>query len=713
MFASLKALLFPTARPIGTPTTGGSTRSAVLGAPTADFSALLGGMTAGTPETGPKPGPQSGPMSGPMSGSVPVVAPATVPDDSALEAVPGALPLGGHPVASLPIPSLLSPPAAPISSSADLPPAEPTHPAPPVVAPSMAVDGPVTVSDPVEPAQLGGQPVEPSTVPDAQPALPTAVTQALPQDEEAQPLRAESPEAGIATASVQPSRPPKVSTTGAAPISASDLPVQPERACTTAAAQVVQFRPAAAAPTADATEARSSPIAGSPAIATSPSLATSAPSPLTPTASLVAPEPSAAATDIGAQEKAPTLVPPTSAAPLERVGQLRALQDETETGEPDTDEVQGPDKPIKILAENETLVVPPIPAQIAPSAPAPVTQDKKADAASIGAATDPASSNKNVINQYINGNSTDLSLLPGNGTTPVMALPATSAALPIAAPAGPEIAASTTVPDTEPQAPTASPAAAPEKPPRFEALSLLQLVRDQMTRRNAPPVETTDPVHASLGADKGAGSAPDSLAAPIPAAAPTAQPASLHLVTPIVDLGGTLGAQVVDMGVSGQWIDGLAREIASLSAKDGQGRFQISSDQLGPVQVDIRQGAFGAEISLTVASEAAETALRQDSDRLRSDATLSAVRISDVRIERAPHVAEPARSADTGGQQSASNGGSSQGAAQNMNQGRSQTRENFAGQHKATADASVLNHGDSRDAGSDDARRSAGRARYA
>jgi flagellar hook-length control protein FliK len=671
MFASLKALLFPAARPIGTPTTGGSKGWAVLGAPTADFSALLDGMTAGTPETGPKPGPQSGPM----SGSAPVVAPATVPDDSAPEAVPGALPLGGNPVASLPIPSLLSPP--------------------------------------VEPAQLGGHLVEPFTVPDAQPALPTAVTQALPQDEEARPLLAESPEARIATATAQASRPTKVSTTGAAPTSASDLPVQPERACTTTAAQGVQFRPAAAAPTADATEARSSPIAGSPAIATSPSLATSAPSPLTPTASLVTPEPSAAATDIGAQEKASTPVPAASAAPLERVGQLRALQDETDTGETEADEVQGPDKPIEILAENETLVVSPIPAPIAPSAPAPVTQDKKADAASIGAATDSISSNKNIINQNLNGNSTDSGLLPGNGTTPAMALPATSAALPVAASADPEIAASTTVPDTDPQAPTASTAAPPEKPPRFEALSLLQLVRDQMTRRSAPPVETTDSVHASLGADKGAVSAPDGLVAPTPAAAPTPQLAPLHLATPIVDLGGTLGAQVVDMGVSGQWIDGLAREIASLSAKDGQGRFQISSDQLGPVQVDIRQGAFGAEISLTVASEAAETALRQDSDRLRSDATLSAVRISDVRIERAPHVAEPARSADTGGQQSASNGGPSQGAAQNMSQGRSQTRENFAGQHKATADASVLNHGDSRDAGSDDARRSAGRARYA
>src|SRR3546814_6945576 len=133
------------------------------------------------------------------------------------------------------------------------------------------------------------------------------------------------------------------------------------------------------------------------------------------------------------------------------------------------------------------------------------------------------------------------------------------------------------------------------------------------------------------------------------------------------------------MGVSGQWIDGLAREIAGVSANGVQGRFQINADQLGAVQVDIRQGSEGAAVSLTVASEAAEMALRQDSDRLRIDAGLSAVRIAEVKIERMPHVAEAAK-ADSANQQQSSQQQGSQGAnawanhGQNMAQSQGQAQ---------------------------------------
>lgn len=138
------------------------------------------------------------------------------------------------------------------------------------------------------------------------------------------------------------------------------------------------------------------------------------------------------------------------------------------------------------------------------------------------------------------------------------------------------------------------------------------------------------------------------------------------------------------------------------------------------MQVDIRQGADGAAVSLTVASEAAEMALRQDSDRLRLDASLSAVRISEVRIERAPHVAEAART-DSASQQNsqqqssqtangwANNGqnmAQSQGQAQG--QGRWQPRENNAFAPKNSGDPAVLNHDETRRAGND-----AVRARYA
>lgn len=257
----------------------------------------------------------------------------------------------------------------------------------------------------------------------------------------------------------------------------------------------------------------------------------------------------------------------------------------------------------------------------------------------------------------------------------------------------------------------------PAKAGKFEPLSLLQMVRDHMTVRSPRAKESAanDMVAATASADTGASAAllsnltPGATAAPVATAAPQATLAQPTATMPTVDLSASLGAQVVDMGVSGQWIDGLARDIAGLSANGAQGRFQINADQLGPIQVDIRQGSDGAAVSLTVATEVAELALRQDSDRLKLDAGLSAVRISEVKIERAPHVAEAAR-ADSAGNQTSSQQqsqqqgqtagwqgqgqgqGMGQSSAQSHMQGRGQSRENIASDLKGSGDAVVLNH---------------------
>ncbi|WP_176591930.1 flagellar hook-length control protein FliK [Sphingobium sp. EM0848] len=269
------------------------------------------------------------------------------------------------------------------------------------------------------------------------------------------------------------------------------------------------------------------------------------------------------------------------------------------------------------------------------------------------------------------------------------------------------------------------------QPMKAEALTLLQLVRDQLNARSpGTPARVGEQVSATVRT-KAEHAAPVSDAASAPLqpvandAAPQPAPAQPAILTaapsivanqPVVDMSASLDAQVVDMGVSGQWIDGLARDIAGLSANGAQGRFQIHANQLGPVQVDIRQGSDGAAVSLTVASEAAETALRQDSDRLRLDASLSAVRISEVKIERAPHVAEAARAdgaSQQGSQQQSSqtangwtnsqNMAQSQGQAQGQaqGQGRWQARENSAFAPKNSGDAAVLNHDDARRAGND------------
>ncbi|WP_341896119.1 flagellar hook-length control protein FliK [Sphingobium sp. YR657] len=262
--------------------------------------------------------------------------------------------------------------------------------------------------------------------------------------------------------------------------------------------------------------------------------------------------------------------------------------------------------------------------------------------------------------------------------------------------------------------------------PRAEAVSLLQLVRDHMTLHAPRRTETIAPAR-DASPDAALPIVPAALndSAPPPAALaqPTAQTVTnIAPAIPTVDLSASLGAQVVDMGVSGQWIDGLARDIASLSANGAQGRFQINATELGPVEVNIRQGDDGAAISLTVATEAAEQALRQDGDRLKLDASLSAVRISEVKIERAPHVAEVTRAEGSTNQNTAQqqSGGShqnqGQAAGQNMGQsstqshmqGRGQQRENIAFGHKAGNDGAVLNHMDAGDTAG-----GAVRARYA
>lgn len=109
-------------------------------------------------------------------------------------------------------------------------------------------------------------------------------------------------------------------------------------------------------------------------------------------------------------------------------------------------------------------------------------------------------------------------------------------------------------------------------------------------------------------------------------------------------LSGALDRQVVDMGVSGQWIDDIARQIASVAANPGHGRFRIASEALGAVRVDLTPGKNGSDVLMTVDSDAARTALTRETDRLMQDARLASVRLGEVRVERAVTSADAPRS---------------------------------------------------------------------
>ena len=74
-----------------------------------------------------------------------------------------------------------------------------------------------------------------------------------------------------------------------------------------------------------------------------------------------------------------------------------------------------------------------------------------------------------------------------------------------------------------------------------------------------------------------------------------------------------------DLGVSGQWIEGISREIASIAANPGHGRFSVASPGLGAVQVEIAPGKSGSRILMQVDSDAAQAAYEAEHGPLADD----------------------------------------------------------------------------------------------
>lgn len=136
------------------------------------------------------------------------------------------------------------------------------------------------------------------------------------------------------------------------------------------------------------------------------------------------------------------------------------------------------------------------------------------------------------------------------------------------------------------------------------------------------------------------------------------------------------------MGVSGQWIDDIARQIATVAANPGHGSFRIASEALGAVRVDLTPGKDGSDVLMTVDSDAARAALSKEMDRLMQDARLASVRLGEVRVERSVPSADAPRS-DTSQQQGGGQGTPAHAQAA-MGQGSGQTD-----QHSARHDASA------------------------
>lgn len=100
-------------------------------------------------------------------------------------------------------------------------------------------------------------------------------------------------------------------------------------------------------------------------------------------------------------------------------------------------------------------------------------------------------------------------------------------------------------------------------------------------------------------------------------------------------IGAVLSDQVIDMGIEGQWIDRLAREITQVADGTGHARFQLSPPHLGRIQVDLWQGEAGGRVHLLTETDEAAMRLREGQSTLQADARLAALSLGQVVIERA------------------------------------------------------------------------------
>lgn len=198
---------------------------------------------------------------------------------------------------------------------------------------------------------------------------------------------------------------------------------------------------------------------------------------------------------------------------------------------------------------------------------------------------------------------------------------------------------------------------------------------DKTDRAEAPRV-AAEPVSSARG---GAPAPEFRSSAPSPAfSGASAQP---------VDLTAALGSQVVDMGVSGQWIDDIARQIASIGANPGHGSFRIESQGLGGVRVDIAPGERGSNVVMRVDNDAAFAALDKDRDRLMQDARMGSVRIGELRIDRVAAMPDAQGSGSATSQQNGNSG--QQPGQQSFAQNNAQTGGQGAPQ-QGRPDASLL-----------------------
>lgn len=230
-----------------------------------------------------------------------------------------------------------------------------------------------------------------------------------------------------------------------------------------------------------------------------------------------------------------------------------------------------------------------------------------------------------------------------------------------AAPATPDLPSDAPVPQ-RPASISAKPAARGEALPDELVIPVKTILKQTAAVQPVSAVETAQKAAANMGlpliedgqaprrasrasADKAAA------IAPIPAVPSSAASIVMPLVAPLDPLAVARTAPAqrpeaapvlpaeqaiqheLDLAHESEWLDRLARDIASTGANDGAMRFKLHPQTLGHLKVELTQGDHGTSVRLTVETEAARALLADAQPKLIVEARAQGVRIAQTDID--------------------------------------------------------------------------------
>jgi hypothetical protein len=102
----------------------------------------------------------------------------------------------------------------------------------------------------------------------------------------------------------------------------------------------------------------------------------------------------------------------------------------------------------------------------------------------------------------------------------------------------------------------------------------------------------------------------------------------------VASTGELLSNHTIDMSVSGQWIDRMAREIATVADGSGHARFQLNPPNLGRIQVELWGGADQMNVRLLAETDEAARRLREGQSALEAHARVASLSLGSVTVEK-------------------------------------------------------------------------------